>query len=58
MGRGSTETESLNINHMMIMFLYHKFDEEQSVHDVIYEKEAKELANKMIVSSPLMWQLI
>jgi len=58
MGRGSTETESLNINHMMIMFLYHKFDEEQSVHDVIYEKEAKELGNKMIVSSPLMWQLI
>jgi len=48
----------LNISHMMIMFLYHKFDEEQSVHDVIYEKEAKELGNKMIVSSPLMWQLI
>lgn len=41
MGRGSTETESSKINHMMIMFLYHKFYEEQSVHDVIHEKEVQ-----------------
>jgi len=58
MDRGSTETESLNISHMMIMFLHHKFDEEESVHDVIYEKEANVLGNKMIVSSPLMWQSV